>query len=194
MATPGNVKNKVSLTAQIGFAGMLGPLRQSRGVHFPYSPTIQVSHAASYGQYETTHSAYQANYYINTRNPNISVTAQFTAQTVEEAEYAAAALHFFKSCTKGEFGRSSGNPGAPPPVLKFSAYGELHMSNVPVVLTSFGYVLPEDTDMVETSFGTIPALFLASIELTPQYAPEDVKNNYSAASYRNGAALKRGFM
>lgn len=196
MAYSGNVPKKVTLTAASSFEfdGILNVLRSTRGVAFPYTPTIQVGHSASYGTYETTHSVYQSNYWISTRNPTISITAQFTAQTVEEADYAAAALHFFKSATKGEFGRGSGNPGAPPPVLNFSAYGALHMENTPVVLGSFSYVLPEDIDMVNTAYGQIPAMFLCSLELMPQYAPDDVKNNFTASGYRNGSALNRGFM
>ncbi len=191
--------HKVKLTVNgVSLEGALAPLAKTGGVVFPYSPTIQVSHQANYGTYDVAHSVYQANYWVNTRNPSISLTAQFASQTHDDAEYNAAALHFFKSMTKGEFGRSSGNPGVPPPVLKFSAFGELNMKNVPVILTGFSYTLPEDIDYVSlTQNGidvSVPALFLASIELQVQQRPVNVRNTFNAGQYRDGSLLKRGFM
>jgi hypothetical protein len=189
-------RDKVRLRAGSGFAltGDLSPLRSTGGVVFPYTPTIQVGHAASYGTYDVTHSVYQTNYWVNTRNPSIQITAQFTAQTQEDANYSAAAMHFFKSCTKGEFGRSSGNPGVPPPVLRLSGYGPLNFANVPVVVASFSYTLPEDLDYVETDYGNIPSMYLASLDLLVQHVPVNVRNNFNAAAYRSGSILGKGFI
>ena len=88
--------------------GLLNPLTQDGGVVFPLTPTIQMSHSANYGTYDVAGSIYQQNYYMNTPNPPMSVTALFPANTEEEARYAAAAIHFFRTCTKSDFGSQAG--------------------------------------------------------------------------------------
>lgn len=190
----GNSRPRLQVGTGFNLGGILQPLARTRGILFPYTPTIQVSHAVNYGTYDTTHSVYQTHYWVNTRNPSIQITAQFTAQTTHDAEYSAAALHFFKSATKGEFGESTSTPGLPPPVLKFSAYQELHAKDVPVIIGSFNYTLPEDIDYVETQHGTIPSMFIVSLDLLVQYAPAKVRSGFSAKGYRTGGTLGRGFM
>lgn len=191
---------KVRLTCpSFGFSGLLAPLRQTNGVTFPYTPTIQLGHAANYGTYDITHSVYQQQYFINTPNPSISVTATFTAQTTGEAAYSAAALHFFKSATKPEFGGTfSSRAGVPPHVMNFSAYGALHMQNVPVVVKSFTYTLTEESDYVtfNSAVGevSLPTIFIVSLDLGVQYPPSTVKRSYSLTSYKSGTGLKRGFI
>ena len=96
------VQNKVKLVMKeqgkpFNFFGVLRPLLNDKGVIFPYTPTIQFSHNANYGAYDVQGSVYQQNYYMNTSNPTINVTALFSSNTVEEAKHTAAAIHFFKS-------------------------------------------------------------------------------------------------
>ena len=122
------------------FSGILTPLKQTGGIIFPFTPTIQFSHQTSYGTYDVAGSIYQQNYYMNTPNPNISVTAMFAANTKDEAEYTAAALHFLKTCTKSDFGSQRlETAGTPPPILKFNAYGVELVPQLPpkVVKDSF---------------------------------------------------------
>ena len=139
--------------------GLLRPLKNTgNGIVFPFTPTINFNHGANYGSYEITHSVYQQNYYINSPNPTISITATFAPQTIEEMAYAVATLNFLKSCTKSDFGafRTDGganeSAGLPPPVLILSGYGHLNMQRVPVVIRSVGYTFPEDTDYVMIGF------------------------------------------
>jgi|TARA_B110000908_G_C10266341_1_gene464374 hypothetical protein len=180
------------------FSGILTPLKQTGGIIFPFTPTIQFSHQTSYGTYDVAGSIYQQNYYMNTPNPNISVTAMFAANTKDEAEYTAAALHFLKTCTKSDFGSQRlETAGTPPPILKFNAYGVAHASSVPVVMRSFNYTLPEDTDYVEVSDGnggttSIPALLLLSIELVPQLPPKVVKDSFNIQDFASGSYVKKG--
>jgi len=167
------------------------------GVVFPLTPTIQMSHSANYGTYDVTGSIYQQNYYINTPNPPMSVTALFPANTEEEARYSAAALHFFKTCTKSDFGASAGTTaGTPPPILKFTAYGSIHAQNVPCVIRNFTYTLPEDTDYVEIDIAgdkhAIPTLSLLSIELVPQLPPKAVKDQFDIRKFASGNLMRGG--
>ena len=200
------VTNKATLMMkQIGKPfngdGLLAPLLDTSGkklgVEFPLTPTIQMSHSANYGTYDVTGSIYQQNYYINTPNPPMSITALFPANTVEEALYSVAALHFFKSCTKSDFGSQAGaTAGTPPPILKFTCYGSIHASNVPCVIRSFTYTLPEDTDYVEVEIDgevqSVPTLSLLSLELVPQLTPKSVKNNFNIRGFASGELMKGG--
>lgn len=181
--------------------GLMAPLLDTSGkklgVVFPLTPTIQMSHSANYGTYDVTGSIYQQNYYINTPNPPMSITALFPANTVEEALYSVAALHFFKSCTKSDFGSQAGaTAGTPPPILKFTCYGSIHASNVPCVIRSFTYTLPEDTDYVEVEIDgeiqAVPTLSLLSLELVPQLTPKSVKNDFNIRSFASGELMKGG--
>lgn len=184
----------------LGFDGLLEPLRQDRGVVFPYTPTIGIGHSANYGSYDSTHSVYQPNYYVNTPNPTIGITATFTANDIKEARYTAAALHFFKTCTKSNFGVNSQDAGSPPRTLIFNAYGQLHSKNVPVILTSVNYNLVEDVDYVEVEFNgektSIPTTLLITLDLRVQMPPRYTKDNFDIRGYASGSLLKnnKGFM
>ena len=181
----------------IDITGLLYPLKDNYGVIFPFTPTIMFSHAAQYGTYDVTGSNYQQNYYQNTSNPTISVTAMFSSNTMEEARYTAAAIQFFKASTKSEFGvRAGASAGTPPPILKFNAYGQANAKNIPVVLRSFNYTLPEDTDYVTFNWLSdeisIPSLILVQIELVPQLPPKTVKDNFNLSNYASGSNLNGG--
>lgn len=195
-----SVQNKVKLQCPtFGFGGVLSPLRATNGVVFPYSPTVQIGQSASYGTYDTTHSVYQQNYFINTPNPTYSVTGTFTAQTQEDAKYTAAALHFFRSCLKPEFGGNSyATAGVPPAICKFSAYGAIHAKNVPVIVRSFSYTLTEDSEFVNVSMPVVgstdvPSVVLVTLDLVAQYPPNKVRDEFNLSAFKSGAGLNKGF-
>lgn len=185
---------RTTLRTRGGFSydGILAPLASTQGVVFPYTPVLSVSHAANFGQYDITHSVYQPNYWVNTSNPTIDMTATFTAQDLSEASHTAACLHFFKAVTKGSFGQQTRNTtsGSPPPVLLLNSYGQFQ--NVPVVLRSFTYTLPDDFDYVtvDTAVGeqTLPTQMLVQLSFSPQYAPTKVRKEFNINSYRSGQA------
>lgn len=194
-------QNKVKLTVKTGnpfsLDGVLAPLSKTgNGVVFPYSPTIQISHNANYGNFDITHGMYPSNYYINTPNPTISLTALFTCNTIDETAYSAAALQFFKACTKSDFGEQRrATAGTPPPILNFSAYGTVHAKLTPVVISGFGYTLTEDVDYVEVDAGpagiiSMPTQWLASLELSVQFPPSSVRKDFNLKDYASGNLLK----
>jgi len=177
--------------------GIQQPLAEAGGIIFPLTPTIQMSHSANYGTYDVAGSIAQQNYYMNTPNPSMSVTAMFPANTIEEARYSLAALNFLKTCTKSDFGaRNITTAGTPPPILRFSCYGTVHAKNVPVVLRNFTYTLPEDTDYVEVEIDgekhSVPTLLLISVELVPQQVPKRIKDSFNIRTFASGEGLKGG--
>ena len=188
-------RERVSLRIKSGnpfsLGGKLAPLSRDRGVIFPYTPTIQMGHTANYGSYDITHSAYTPNYFVNTPNPSISITANFTANDNEEAAYTAAAIQFFKTCTKMDYGEQRRTTaGTPPPILTLSIYGnQLHANQTPVVIRSFNYTLPEDVDYVSGNFGVVPTMMVVSLELSVQFSPGTVRKSFNISRFANGNLL-----
>lgn len=176
---------------------ILSPLEQDGGVVFPYTPTIMMAHATNYGTYDVAGSIYQQNYYMNTPNPSISITAQFSSNSEEEARYTLAALHFFKTCMKSDFGAQAGaTAGTPPPILKFSCFGHVHALNVPCVIRAFNYTLVEDTDYMEITVAgekiAAPTLLLTAVELVPQLTPRAVREKFNIRTFATGSLLNGG--
>lgn len=197
---PSDHKVKLSVRdIRFDWSGLLSPLaRTGNTLVFPYTPTINIGHSANYGTYDMVHSVYQQNYYVNTPNPNISITAQFSSNSQSEAEYTCAAIHFLKSLTKPDFGEQTkkSTAGLPPPIAIFSGYGDLHFNSVPVIVRNFTYTLVEDGDYVTVDYAgfssSVPTMMLAQIELTPQQLPKNVRENFNVRSYQNGSLLKGG--
>jgi len=129
--------------------GILKPLNGTKGVIFPYTPQIQVSYAANYEPTEPVHSNYKIYQYRNSSVDQISITATFTAQDTEEANYMLAVIHFFKSVTKMFYGQDQiPVNGTPPPLCFLSGLGTYQFNNHPIVITSFNYSLPDKVDYI----------------------------------------------
>ena len=132
--------------------GIMSPLFGSttqNGVIFPYTPTVQVTHTASYSQQKFTHSNHPGYFYENSEVGAISIAGDFTVQNNIEGQYLLAAITFFRAATKMWFGKSKGNLGFPPPMVFLNGYGANYLPNVPCVITSFSHTMPAEVDYVE---------------------------------------------
>ena len=134
--------------------GILGPLSSkggTDGVVFPYTPGINITYSADYQPETLVHSNYTINQYKSSHVDAITITAEFTAQDVFEANYLLAVIHFFKSATKMFYGQDS-NPknGTPPPLCYLFGYGGWQFENHPLAIQQFSYNLPPDVDYIQT--------------------------------------------
>lgn len=130
-------------------AGILKPLEATNGVIFPYTPTITMNYSASYDPVDLTHSNYKIQQYRNSSVGDLTITAEFTAQDTQEANYLLAVIHFFRSVTKMFYGQDKTPPnGVPPPLCYISGYGAYQFDNHPLVVTNFSYSLPNDVDYI----------------------------------------------
>jgi hypothetical protein len=157
-ATPASTDWRVKLTLadsayflyMASEPGILAPLRETKGVIFPYTPSINMSYAANYDPIDVTHNNYKIFQYKNSNVGDISITAEFTAQDTAEANYLLAVIHFFRSATKMFYGQDTNPPnGTPPPLLYLSGYGQFQFDKHPVVISSFSYHLPQDVDYIK---------------------------------------------
>lgn len=133
---------------------LLSPLLATQGLLFPYTPRIDVSYLAEYTKYQPTHSNYYNYFYQGSGVGEINVTAEFTAQDTEEANYLLAAITFLKAASKMFYGQDA-QRGSPPPLLQFSGLGQYQFNQHPVVISQFNYNLPDDVDYIRAQANQI---------------------------------------
>tara|TARA_B100000424_G_scaffold30130_1_gene20557 strand:+ start:6118 stop:6768 length:651 start_codon:yes stop_codon:yes gene_type:complete len=179
----------------------LGKGQGTLGVIFPYTPVFALSANAQYNTYQTTHSNYNVLSYAFSNISPITLTAQFTCGTAYDSQYSLAVIHFFRTVTKSRFGIDDKFSGAPPPLLKFSAYGDLIIKNAPVVVSNFTMTFSDDVDYVDvfipnTTFKSrIPVIFTVSIELMPQYLPNKQFKEFDITEFAKGNLINdKGFI
>ena len=143
-------------------AGILYPLRQTNGVIFPYTPSIQTAYRATYSPYDLTHSNYRGYFYQNSFVDTIQMNTIFTAQDTAEANYLLAVIHFFKSVTKMFYGQDA-QRGSPPPMCFLTGLGDYQFNNHPCLVQSFQYNLPADVDYIRAGSPNQVGLNLSSI-------------------------------
>jgi hypothetical protein len=126
---------------------VLWPLRDSDGVIFPYTPSIDIGYKANYETYDLTHSNYRGYFYKNSHIDSVNLKATFTAQDTTEANYLLAVIHFFRSVTKMFYGQDS-QRGSPPPLTYLSGLGDYQFNEHPCVISQFNYSLPADVNYI----------------------------------------------
>ena len=177
---------------------LLEPLSDTNGVLFPYTPTISISHTASYTGMHPTHSNYVQHSYNASSVDAISIDGYFTANNADEARYVFAVLHFLRSAYKMFFGTDA-NRGTPPPVLRLSGYGPFNYNSVPVVLTNFTEIMSADRDYIEVPLASapdaatktmIPTYMNMTMTLSPIYTKEQL-SNFGLESFARGDLIGR---
>lgn len=214
---PKNINQAQDVLGERDDSNILYPLYSTGGVLFPYTPSVTVGHTAEYDPTPFVHTNYNYNAYVRSYPKDISITADFTAQTNDEALYLLAVLHFFRSVTKSYFGVNPYNKaGTPPPVLLFSYLGEHQFNRVPVVVKSCDYTLPPDIDYVPVNtadvslysqgFGVnmprsnsngytyVPTEISLSVTLDTQYTPIRLRNEFNLDLFRSGKLMDKGFI
>jgi hypothetical protein len=185
-----------------------GPIMGYGGIVFPYTPAITYEMTAAYGNTTIMHSNYAQHFYKNSVLGNFSVTAKFTVQNDQDAVYYLTTMHLLRALTKMQYGKDP-NAGAPPPVCRFSAYGDFMIQNVPVVVSSLRTELPSDVDSYligqdnsslsqSLGLGTnfIPAVSQITLTLIPMYSRQEqlgfsVLGDGKNPGYISGATLKQ---
>ena len=157
---------------------LLRVLTEIGGILFPYTPQINVSGTANWEKQQLTHTNIVNYSWQNSEPESYDISGDFTASNPAEALYCLAIFNFLRTITKGsgpnynratngktryeedsssKLGRTNGAsagmareiPGAAPPVLYLSAYGDAMIHEVPVVVQSYSYTLEKDIDYVE---------------------------------------------
>ena len=143
------LKPKPAATSRVLGNGLLNPLKETGGLVWPYTPTIQYAPEVQYETISTVHA--NQDFHVFNRRPAVTLTVEgdFTVQNQKEGQYALAVLHFLRTMTMMNFGENDPLAGTPPPVLLFSAYGQFVFHNVPVIVKGFNMTFPKDVDYVQ---------------------------------------------
>lgn len=182
------------------YPGILAPLAQTTGLVWLYKPTINISANIDYETMSLTHSIQDIHSFVTNRAPTITVAGSMISQSVNDAMYAIAAIHFLQSVSKmayGVVGQTSASmsrntfnfeniqattipAGTPPPVLILSGYGSNMLNDLPVVVTNFSLDLPTDVDYIEVPAGygagsKIPVSFTLQVTLAVQRSPQSMR-------------------
>lgn len=180
------------------FGGPASALRPTGGLLFPYQPDITYAQSVNYSSYDLTHTNYTYHAYAGTPSPSFQVTGQFATTTAEEHEYTLGAIHFLRSVSKMYYGLkdigSSPSAGTPPPLLRFSSYGNEVISNIPVFLGSFTCVFDSTTDLIEFEGVALPAVMTFALDLLVSVNPSKQKTEYSTHEFISGNAYGQGFI
>ena len=198
---------------------LLAPLKGTRSkMVFPYTPTIILSHTASYNQITPIHNNYPFFAYQNSQVDQLVITGQFYCQNDIEARYWIACLHYLRAVTKMNYGAGSFKDGlgSPPPIVKLNGYGEHVFKDVPVIITQFTVDMPNEVDYIGTGFENMekeidvsdfappsklqrmdytwaPSESQFSVTCQPVYSRDKVEK-FSYNDFINGNNLKDGYI
>ena len=214
---PKNIDQALTILGPRNNSNILFPLYSTRGVLFPYTPSITSGSVAAYDGSSFIQTNYGYNAYIRSYPKPITISAKFTAQSNDEALYLLAVLHFFRAVTKSYFGINPYNrAGTPPPVLVFNYLGEHQYNNVPVLVKSMDFTYPADIDYVPVDtvqnqiytpgfgvslpanssggFTYVPTYMEMAIELDTQYIPIKLRNEFNLDEFRSGKLVGKGYI
>lgn len=177
---------------------LLGKLKTTNGVVFPYQPQLTFSTRANYDEINPVHTNYPVMAYQNSQVDEIQITGDFSAETETDAKYVLAVTTFFKTATKMFFGQGA-NVGNPPIVCYLFAYGSSLFNNIPVVVTGFNTTYPDDVNYIRTningSYTWVPIIQNMSIQLAPIYNRSSLRQ-FNLQDYAKGNMTtgNRGFI
>jgi len=157
---PGGMKEILGISndSRLDQQNILGPLIETNGVMFPYTPTIQAAFSVEYGSYQPVHSNQDFQAYSRTPSATFNISGEFTAQNQAEGLYSLAVIHFFRTITKMYFGDNGAKNGVTPPTLLLNGYGNLMFNNLPIIVTQYSVEFVNNVDYVRVATGSLKAL------------------------------------
>lgn len=174
---------------------IMAPLYEMGGIIFPNTPRLSVTYTTSYSPIELSHGNYDFHAFNKSSIQTIAIDAKLTAQTISEADYMLAVIHFMRTYNKMNFGVNDEERGQPPAILKVSGYGDFMIKDHPVAIRTFVMNLPDNIDYVQTSHNTqVPVYFEFNIDLVTMMTPNDVMNEFSLEDFANGSLITKGYI
>ena len=193
---------------------LLSPLIPSRGIFWPLTPAVVITHTANYNPLSQTHSNYPFQAYQNSQVDGYNIIGEFPVQNSEDAKHWVATVNFLRTVTKMFFGKEQDLKGNPPPILHMSGYGDHMFNKVPVIVNTFNVELRPGIDYISTkqdgsgqyrevnkndevALATgadqswAPTLSNISVLVTPVYSRESIKS-FSLSEFARGQLNGKG--
>ena len=187
---------------------LLRPLIPSRGIFWPLTPAVVITHTANYNPLSQTHSNYPFQAYQNSQVDGYNIIGEFPVQNSEDAKHWVATVNFLRTVTKMFFGKEQDLKGNPPPILHMSGYGDHMFNKVPVIVNTFNVELRPGIDYISTKQdgsgqyrevnvvdevalttgrdqSWAPTLSNISVLVTPIYSRESIKR-FSLSEFARG--------
>ena len=86
---------------------LLEPLRDTRGMFWPLTPSMVIQHSANYNPLSQTHSNYPFQAYQNSQVDALNIIGEFPVQNQQDAKHWVATVNFLRTVTKMFFGFKS---------------------------------------------------------------------------------------
>lgn len=118
-----------------------------KGVRFPTTPSVFMSHSANYDARAVIHNNYPYYAYQNSQVDSMTINGSFPVMNATDGQHWLATVHFLRTVTKMYYG-SGNNQGNPPPTCKLNGYGDYIFQNVPVIITNFTVDFRADVDYI----------------------------------------------
>lgn len=157
MANEAKVK-LVGLTSRVIFDVTPGSLSESR--------------SANYDPWSIVHLPTDLYAYRNTSSRNWAISAILVSRTAQEAEANAKILHTVRSWLLPDFART----GAPPEILKFSAYGDPNINEVRCILQNYSWNYPSEVDYVFIPDHKMPVISTLNITLMEVWSATQIQD------------------
>jgi hypothetical protein len=198
---------------------ILAPLKRTRGVIWPYVPSITMSHTAEYTLAGLTHSNYNQVFYNRSEVAQFIISGDFTVQNIREGQYVLAVIMFLRAATKMFYGKEN-NAGNPPVILFLDGFGQHYFPHVPVVVQGFQHTVGDDVDYLEIPLLTgansknpsvskllpgqdlvgtnrVPIRSTVAVTLMPVYSRSNIHKNFTVDAFARGdfmASNRGGFL
>jgi hypothetical protein len=177
-------------------AGPSNILNDFGGILFPYTPTISYDNQAQYGAVNPVHSNYTQYFFKNSQVGQISISAKFTVQNEREGKVWLGVIHLLRALTKMRWGKDVG-AGSPPPVCRLEGYGDFMLRNVPVVISSFKFDLPDNVDYIsvggEYKNTLVPSITTINLGLNVMYSRREMQD-FSVDDWIKGNLRGQGYL
>ena len=186
---------KINIPAFFLVGDVLAPLAMSdAALVFPYTPTITLSGSALYDEQAITHQNYNFIYFQNSKSEQIQIIAPFNVEDAEQGLYWLAAVHFLRSATKMFTGEDGAFGGNPPPICKLNGYGNYVFKDIPVVIKSFSFDLPQDVNYINVAGNSwVPVKSTLNVTLQPIYSRTQVRK-FSLINFVAGNYVDQGYL
>lgn len=186
------VKIKLGDKSIFNMSKVLSPLKTTGGIVFPYTPQINMVHQANYIPQRLTHSNYAHFAFEASEVQAISISGDFTVQSMEEGKYVLACIYFLRACTKMFFGQGE-LAGNPPPLVFLEGYGTYYFPKVPCIVTSFQHTMPNEVDYMQILDFRMPTSSQIAITLQPVYSKNSV-TKFNLKEFADGNLIKSKFI
>lgn len=168
------------------------------GVVFPYTPSISYDVKADYTASNPLHSNFAINFYQRSSVSAITISGKFSVENKDDAGVYLATVHLLRALTKMRSGGQGGDidSGAPPPICRLDAYGQMMMKNVPIVITSFRIELPDSVDFFTSDtygLNSVPTVSTLAVTCLPMYSRAEMQS-FSVDKFVSGAYLGKGYI